>query len=252
MDQLARAIDGIASACRALGVPVVSGNVSLYNETVVHDSGSRSILPTPTIAAVGLVRASEDIVTLAFKRSGDRVFLLGEASCGGVRALGGSEWLVAAMAGLSGEAPSIDLLGEARLQQLLVSLARAHVLASAHDVADGGLGAALAECCAGGESPARRKGVGARVTLPGAPSALDALANFFGEAPSRVIVSASHEEADQVVRMARAAGVPIESIGETGGDTLTVSALPLTSFSVPVDRIRKAREACLDGIVSRI
>jgi phosphoribosylformylglycinamidine (FGAM) synthase-like enzyme len=252
MDQLARAIDGIAAACKALDVPVVSGNVSLYNETVVRDANanpsSRSILPTPTIAAVGLVASSDDIVTSAFKRAGDTVLLLGEAACSGVRALGGSEWFVSAMGRLVGEAPLIDLGAEAKLQRLLLGLARARVLSSAHDVADGGLGATLAECCAGGDMRSGAPAVGARVELPAA-SPVDALAYLFGEAPSRVVVSVSSEALDRVLQMARAAGVPALRIGETGGELLAVRAPPLGSCSIRTRDIQDARESCLSGIV---
>jgi phosphoribosylformylglycinamidine synthase len=250
MDQLARSIDGIAAACRALDVPVVSGNVSLYNETANRGSGeSRAILPTPTVAAVGLVASSEDVVRSAFQREGDAVLLLGEAACEGPRALGGSEWLVQAMGKLAGEAPLIDLAAEARLQRLLLDLARARILASAHDVADGGLAGALAECCVGGESPLHRAAIGARVELPTAHSAVDALAQLFGEAPTRAIVSTEPVSAQRVLEMARVAGVPAFRLGETGGEALVVSAAPLGSFSVPVAQIRAARESCLSGIV---
>jgi phosphoribosylformylglycinamidine synthase len=260
MDQFARAIDGIAAACAALGVPIVSGNVSLYNETVSREGGqavSRSILPTPTVAAVGLVASRDDIVTSAFRSAGHVVWILGEAACRGVRALGGSEWLVRAMGKLAGEAPLIDLAAEVRLQRLLLELARARAIASAHDVADGGLAATLAECCAGGEDPAYGDGVGARIELPAAETAVDAVATLFGEAPSRVVVSAPPANASRIEQMASAAGVPVLRVGETGGDALEVRLAPLTltragdaaAFSVRVRDIRSRRESCLAAIV---
>ncbi len=258
MDQLARAIDGIAAACTALGVPIVSGNVSLYNETVTREGGqngqagepvSRSILPTPTVAAVGLVASMEDVVTSAFKRPGCEVWLLGEAASRGVRALGGSEWLVSKLGKLTGEAPLIDLAAEVRLQRLLLDLARAHVLTSAHDVADGGLAAALAECCVGGEAPSYGPGTGAHIEISGANSALEGLASLFGEAPSRVVVSASPEKAGHLAEAARAAGVPAVRIGQTGGDALSIRIAPLASFSVHLSDIRTSRESCLAPIV---
>ena len=150
MDSFARAIDGIAAACRALDVPIVSGNVSLYNETAVPDANgpaSMAILPTPTVAAVGLVRSPADVVTAAFQRAGDAVILLGEAASKGARGLGASEWLVRKLGRLAGEAPRIDLDAEVALQRLLLDLARSRCLESAHDVSDGGLAVALAECC---------------------------------------------------------------------------------------------------------
>jgi phosphoribosylformylglycinamidine synthase len=252
MDQFARAVDGIAAACTALGVPIVSGNVSLYNETAAPEGsgagGSRAILPTPTVAAVGLALSLEDVVTSSFKRPGDAVLLVGEAACSGARALGGSEWLTAAMGKLAGQAPLLDLAAEAKLQRLLLQWARAHLIASAHDVADGGLAAALAECCAGGQPPGYGAGVGARITLPDAPSAVDALAFLFGEAPSRAVVSVPPDSLDRALTFARNAGVQAVRIGETGGGDLAVRVAPLGAFSIGVDAVRRARESCLTGI----
>jgi phosphoribosylformylglycinamidine synthase subunit PurL len=239
MDQFARAIDGIAAACQALGVPIVSGNVSLYNET-----DGRSILPTPTVAAVGLITSREDVVTAHFKRAGDTVLLLGEAASGGVHALGGSEWLVRALGTLEGEAPLIELAAEVALQKLLLGLARAHLLESAHDVADGGLATTLAECCAAGP-----ENVGARIELPATAAAVDALSRLFGEAPSRVVVSVKAVAVDRVLAAARSADVPASRIGVTGGEALAISASPLGSLSVPVAEVRARREGCLREIV---
>jgi phosphoribosylformylglycinamidine synthase II len=258
MDQLARAVDGIAAACNALGVPIVSGNVSLYNDT-----DGRSILPTPAVAAVGLFTKCDEVVTAPFKRAGDAIVLLGDALSRGARALGGSEWLVQTRARASkgaaatpaegasandappgSEAPLIDLAAEARLQKLLIELARAHLLESAHDVSDGGLAAALAECCTIGTSD-----VGARVDLPASVNPVDALAGLFGEGPSRVVVSAKAHHAEALIDRARTAGVPAARIGETGGDALIITAPPLGSVSAPVAEVRARRDACLRAIV---
>ncbi len=133
MESFALAIDGLADACNALGVPIVSGNVSLYNET-----DGRPILPTPTVAAVGLIASSDDIVTQSFKRAGDVVVLLGVHDAS-VRSLGGSEYLCHLVGRVSGGPPVLDLAAEVALQKLVLELARAHVLESAHDVSDGGL-----------------------------------------------------------------------------------------------------------------
>ncbi|MGH7298265.1 MAG: AIR synthase related protein, partial [Polyangiaceae bacterium] len=206
MEQFARAIDGLAAACTALGVPIVSGNVSLYNET-----DGRSILPTPTVAAVGLVAAREDVVTAFFKGAGDAVVLLGSPASSGPRALGGSEWLVHATGELAGQAPALDLEAEAKLQKLLLALARSRLLRSAHDVSDGGLAVTLAECCAAGPED-----VGARVGFDDNVSnlsAVDALALLFGESPSRAVVSVSPPSVRAVLAAAKDAGVPAFEIG---------------------------------------
>ncbi len=246
MDSFARAVDGIAAACVALGVPIVSGNVSLYNETVVQrgsETASVAILPTPTVAAVGLVRSAEDVVTAAFKRAGDAVILLGEAASKGARGLGASEWLVRKV-GLAGEAPRIDLDAEVALQRFVLELARGQRLESAHDVSDGGLAVALAECCALASAS-----VGAGVALPAEGSPLDAIATLFGEAPSRIVVSVRPENATDVLERAAAAKVPATRVGATGGDALSIAIPPLGSFSVQVAELRQRRDACLGPIV---
>ncbi len=242
MDQFSRAVDGIAAACKALGVPIVSGNVSLYNET-----DGRSILPTPTIAAVGLVRSSEDIVRSHFARAGEHVWLLGTAACEGTRALAGSEWLVRALGKLAGDTPLIELAAEAKLQKLLLELARAHLLTSAHDVSDGGLAAALAECCTTGPED-----IGATIELPARGAIVDALADLFGESPSRVVLSAPASSQAAIVAAARKAGVDLVRIGTTGGAKLAITAAPLGALAVETSAIRARRDACLDAITQTV
>jgi phosphoribosylformylglycinamidine synthase II len=244
MHQFSRAVDGIAAACTTLNVPVVSGNVSFYNETLYSGADRRSILPTPTIAAVGLVARFQDIVTAHFKRAGDAVLLLGEAVCNGARALCGSEWLTGALGAIKGEAVPIDLLAEDRLQKLLIELARAALLESAHDVSDGGLATALAECCAMGP-----ENIGARIELPASAGPLDALGLLFGESPSHVVVSVRASVMSTVLERARTARVPAERIGETGADRLVVATPPLGLIALAVSDIRARRETCLSAVV---
>lgn len=248
MDQFARAIDGLGAACRALDVPIVSGNVSLYNETT-DASGRKPILPTPTVAAVGLVRQPEDIVTQWFAREGDVVILLGEAAPSPRDGLGGSEYQAMKTGKLGGPAPRIDLDAEVRLQKLVLELARAHVLSSAHDSADGGLAVALAECCSTGPNL-----VGADIELPttqteGAAAATSAL---FGEAPSRVVVSTSPSAEADVLQRASAAGVPARVIGRTtaaGPAAKLAIRAGAHALDVEASELRAARERCLSGIV---
>jgi phosphoribosylformylglycinamidine synthase len=247
MESFARAVDGLAAACRALDVPIVSGNVSLYNETSFPGTGGESvakaILPTPAVAAVGLVREQADIVTAAFKRAGDVVILLGDAESTG---LAGSEWQMRAVGKISGQ-PRLDLDAEVRLQRLVLELARSHVLESAHDVSDGGLAVALAECCALSVAPGGH--VGARIGLPTQASPSDAVSALFGEAPSRVVVSVTAARAEGVLHRAKAAGVPAHRIGETGGDSLALKVEPLGSLQLAVSALVASREGCLSGIV---
>jgi phosphoribosylformylglycinamidine synthase subunit PurL len=245
MDQFARAIDGLGAACRALDVPIVSGNVSLYNETS-DASGRKPILPTPTVAAVGLVRQPEDVVTQWFAREGDVVILLGEAARSATDGLGGSEYQALKTGKLGGPGPQIDLDGEVRLQKLVLELARAHVLSSAHDAGDGGLAVAIAECCCTGSSL-----VGAEIELPAQSNATAAL---FGEAPSRVVLSAAPSAEADILRRAAEALVPAKVIGRT---TAAGPAAKLAiragghNFELAASDMRTARESCLSPIVGR-
>ena len=173
MWQLAKAIDGIADACTALDTPVVSGNVSLYNET----AGS-PILPTPTVAVLGQLEAAEHRLGLAFSQGANHIYLIGDLER---VSLAGSEWQALQGERPCGESTQIDLKLERRLQDLLQTLAQTQLVASAHDVSDGGLLTTIAECCITGN-------IGA--TLPFSGRAND-ITTWFGEGPSRVIVSVS-------------------------------------------------------------
>ncbi len=243
MEQFALAIDGLAAACEALGVPIVSGNVSLYNET-----DGRAILPTPTVAAVGLLSSEDDRVTQWFKRAGDVVVLLGDLDTSHGAGLGGSEYLArrAGNGGSAGDPPHIDLDREKRLQGLVLGLARAHVLESAHDVADGGLAVALAECCA--TAPDEGGDIGARIDLPQQHSPVSEVSLLFGEQPSRVVVSVRPDRVSSILERAKEVGLPAAELGVTGGKTLSIAfgAVPLVA---DVSEIRRRRETCLESIV---
>jgi len=249
MDQFARAVDGLGEACRALDVPIVSGNVSLYNETT--DAGGRHpILPTPTVAAVGLVADERDVLVQWFSKADESVIVFGELESE-ASGLGGSEYQLTKTGNLGGPAPAIDLDAEKKLQKLVLELARARVLSSAHDVADGGIAVALAECCATSRSGEL---VGASITLPRSKSAGAPLAaTLFGEAPSRVIVSVPNERAADVIARATAAGVPAHQVGHTSGAGETAVLRIVVDgdgLDVRVSEIRSSREACLDSVVA--
>jgi phosphoribosylformylglycinamidine synthase len=203
MWELAEATRGLGDAARALGTPVVSGNVSLYNET-----SGRAIFPTPTIAAVGVLDDWTRHATADF-RPGLDVVLLGSNR----GELGGSEWLALRRGLERGAPPAVDLDHERRLAQLLVEGVAQGAIASAHDVADGGLAVALAECCFIGPAP-----VGARIELADSlrPDAL-----LFGESPGRVIATTA--DAERLLAIAARHGIPARRIGTTGGDRLRVA-----------------------------
>ncbi len=204
MAQFEAAVRGISDACRALDVPVVSGNVSFYNET-----DGRAIPPTPTVGMVGLLDDVERRVRLPFRREGDLVALLGTTR----DELGGSEFLRTIRGRDEGPCPEVDLEAERRLVRLLTGLSHHRKLASAHDLSDGGLAVALAEC-------AMKSGLGADIALDSdvRPSAL-----LFGESTGRALVSFEPKAAAAVRAAAEQSGVPIGVIGRVGGDRLQIA-----------------------------
>ncbi len=207
MWQLSEAIDGMAEACRALGVPVVGGNVSLYNE-----SDGEDIFPTPVVGIVGVIDDLSERPPGIGLTSGSTLVLLGEPSS----ALGGSRWCLDVLREQGGPLAPLDLVAHVELCELVRSLAaeRSHELGvvGIHDVADGGLALCLAEMCAA-------SGVGATTS----PGAVTTPAEVFSEAPSRVMVATLEPEA--VLRAAAGAGVPARVLGQGGGDRLVVAGL---------------------------
>jgi phosphoribosylformylglycinamidine synthase len=204
MGQFEAAVRGLADACRELSVPVVSGNVSFYNET-----DGRSIPPTPTVGMVGLFDDVSRHVRLAFRAAGDVVALFGESR----DELGASEFLRAVHGRDEGPCPEVDLEAERRLVDLLVRLADERLLASAHDVSDGGLAVALAESAMSG-------GLGAEVRLD---STLRLSSLLFGETTGRAVVTFEPESEGRIRAAAEAKRVPFLVIGTVGGDRLRIS-----------------------------
>ncbi len=229
MWRFARAVEGIADACNALGVPVVSGNVSLYNET-----DGKPILPTPSVAIVGQLASPDDRVALAFRADGDVIVHLGRPSRG---ALGGSEWHTQKTGATGGDPVGIDLDAEARLQRAVLAMARARVLHSAHDVSDGGLAVCLVESAIG-------LGKGCRVRVPGDGS-IPVAARLFSEEPSRVVISVGKERLERARAIAAEHGVPFEAIGEVGGASVKLEG----ACDVDVMALVDAHHRCLEPIV---
>ena len=207
MWQFQRAIAGMRDACLALGLAVVSGNVSFYNETE-----GKAIPPTPTVATVGILADVTQHVTQWFKRAGDLIVLLGETR----EELGASEYLALIHGRVAGVPPVLDLEREKRLQGLCLTAARERLFSSAHDVAEGGLAVALAEACISRPQGA----LGARVTVA-AELRPDAL--LFSESQSRVLVSLPHAALPRLQALARAADLPLVVLGEVGGASLDIT-----------------------------
>jgi phosphoribosylformylglycinamidine synthase len=242
MWQFAKAVEGIGTACRALGVPITGGNVSLYNET-----DGTAVLPTPVIGVVGLLERAEDVLDGRFRAAGDVVILLGQ----GRGDLGGSEYLNVVHGMTRGTPPALDLGAERALQQLLVALADAQLLHSAHDCSDGGLAVTVAECCFGSDGHS----IGADVAIDGvavaANVAINEAAALFGETASRVVVSAAPEAAAAVMQQASRAGVPAAIIGQTGGDRLRIAVQGRSSVNVSLQEAYIAWSSSLERRFSK-
>ncbi len=225
MGQFVGCVRGIGEACRALDFPVVSGNVSLYNET-----NGRAILPTPTIGGVGLVDDFAKSMTLAFKGEGEAILLIGETRGW----LGRSIYLRDICGREEGAPPPVDLDAERRHGDFVRALIRDGAVTAVHDVSDGGLFVALAEM-------SMASGIGAVLE---APSTIPSHAFWFGEDQARYIVTA--KDAHGVTRRAAAAGVQLLHLGATGGAILAVDG----ERPLPVAELRQRFEAWLPAYMS--
>ena len=229
MWEFQQGVQGIRDACLALGTPVVSGNVSFYNETE-----GQNIPPTPMIAMVGLLEDVESHLTPWWTSEGDAVVLLGHTR----EELGASEYLAVVHGLVRGAPPWIDLEAEKRLHRLCLLAAQEHLLRSLHDVGEGGLAVALAECSFGGP------GLGVRVDLEQGVR-LDAL--LFGESQSRMVASLRRRHLGRLRDLARREDVPFTVLGEVRPRSLVIGEvidLPLEPLR---ERWRRALERRLGG-----
>jgi phosphoribosylformylglycinamidine synthase II len=222
MGQLVESIRGLGEACRALATPVVSGNVSLYNDT-----DGRSIKPTPSVGMVGLLRDASLAVGPAFG-AGRRIALFGRNT----NEVGGSEYLAVVHGQVAGRPPKLDLDLEARVGRAVRTLVDRGLIQSAHDCSEGGLAVAIAECCIGGDQPQ-----GASVELS---DDLRSDLLLFGEAPSRIVVSFDPQKEAAVLAVAAELGAPIALLGETAGRSLRVVHAGRAVIDVPVDKLDEA------------
>lgn len=200
--QMDQAIQGMAAAARALNTPVVSGNVSLYNE-----SADRAIFPTPVVGMVGLMDNVEQRRGMAFKGEGDAIVLLGELRS----ELGGSEHLYLAYGLEKGAVPPADLEQEKNLVELLLKLSEKQLLKSCHDISEGGLAVALAESAIKGR-------IGFAVDLPDRGARWDGV--LFSEAPGRAVASLKAEDLDLLKDIAAQYMIPVLVLGQTGGKNM--------------------------------
>jgi phosphoribosylformylglycinamidine synthase II len=229
MAQIVGCLNGMGDACRALDYPIVSGNVSLYNESKATGGGS-AILPTPAIGGVGLMADYTKMATIAFKNEGEQVFVLG-ASTGH---LGQSLWLRELQGCEAGAAPPVDLNAERELGQIIRRLIAEGVVTAVHDVSDGGLLVALAEM-------ALASGIGAECFYDAGPEELTGWA--FGEDQARYVVTLAG--APDVKLLGDLFNNEAEWIGRTGGDSLKVGfvAREKPDAVIPLTALREASDS---------
>jgi len=229
MGEFVGAIEGMAEACTVLHFPVVSGNVSLYNET-----NGVAIPPTPAVGGVGLIANIDEMADMALKADGDVILLLGRET----GHLGQSIYMTVMEDRLVGAPPPVDLAGERVVGDLVRGLIKASTVNAAHDVSDGGLLVAIAEMALAG-----KRGV----ALEAAPEKIPAHAIWFGEDQARYVVAAKPDKVDTIVDVAAVYDVPVRVLGTVGGDTVTLfSEAPL-----PLDMLRAAYEDWLPRFMTR-
>ena len=227
MGTFVHAIKGISQACRALDFPVVSGNVSLYNET-----NGKAILPTPTIGGVALLENVSDMATIAFENEGDSIILVG----GHGRHLGQSSYLRDVFGREDGPPPPVDLDLEKKNGDFTRNLILSGKVNAVHDISDGGLVIALAEMALAGN-------IGATITLP---SGIPPHVTLFGEDQARYVVTCPPENAAGLISSAKSAGVEAQVIG-----TVTPSALTLKGYAtISLNRLRQAHEDWLPAYMA--
>jgi len=223
MWQFEQVVDGMAEACRTFGIPVTGGNVSFYNDTE-----GLSIHPTPVLGIVGILDDIRKAVSPGFKGAGDVVVLIGENR----EELGGSEYLRVVHNLEAGAPPTIDLEREKRHQEFCLDAIEAGLVRSAHDLSEGGLAVALAECVFHG-----RKKLGCSVALEDSirPDTL-----LFGESQSRILVTCRRKDLDRLRELAREKGVPARAVGETGGAEIAVGHRGRELLRLPVEKAYRA------------
>ncbi|HUG55747.1 MAG TPA: AIR synthase-related protein, partial [Candidatus Limnocylindrales bacterium] len=227
--QLERTIAGITAACEALGTPVVSGNVSLYNATRGAD-----IWPTAVIGAVGHLTEVAKHISVTSGRAGDLVILAGSADV----SMAGSVY-AASGAAAAGALVSIDLALEARLHRFVLAAHSAGLIRAAHDRSDGGLATTLAEICL-------RDGLGMRVELPKVRG-IDKRVALFGEGPSGIVLVVDPDHLSTLRGLASDHDLPLWELGATGGDLLEIAPV----LGLPIASLREAYEGGLASALGR-
>ena len=228
MAQIVGCLEGMADACRALDFPIVSGNVSLYNESKATGGGS-AILPTPAIGGVGLLDDHEKMATIGFKAEGEGILRIGYP----LGHLGQSLWLREIGGVEDGPPPPIDLDIECSAGQAVRALIAEGMVSAVHDISDGGLAVAIAEMALASD-------VGATVNVESHPGSANAM--FFGEDQGNYVITSSADITTLIERI-NDFGIVAEHIGETGGDALWFSSLGDHACEVPLTALREASDS---------
>lgn len=219
--QLKNSIFGIAKACETLQIPVVSGNVSLYNE-----NEGEAIYPTPVIGMAGLIEDVSKICTMDFKKESDVIIILGKNK----GELGGSEYLKVCFGMVKGQPPRIDLEEEKRLQELVLKLIDEGLIKSSHDMSEGGFAAALVESAIAGKK-------GAKISLQ---TSLRADIELFSESQSRALITVSPEKVDEVLKIAYEYQVPAQKVGVVEGKDIVIDVNGKRIIDLPLEALEES------------
>ena len=235
----AEAVAGMGEACRALGTPVTGGNVSFYNE-----NPDGAVFPTPVIGMLGVVEdIRTDVLTAPFRETGDAIYLLSPAGWTHREDIRGSEYLAARRELTSGGAPHMSLDEEKAVQDAMLHLARAGLARSAHDVSDGGLAVALAECVLHADA------CGAEIDLTAPGVRRDAV--LFGEAQSRIVFSAAPERVGEIERALKTRPVRLTRLGEVRPGNLTLRLDGEPTIDLPAEALRRPYESAIPDYMNR-
>jgi phosphoribosylformylglycinamidine synthase len=226
MGQFVGCIEGMAEACRALDFPIVSGNVSLYNETKNDDGSGSAILPTPAIGGVGLLADWRKSATIAFKAEGEVIWMIGG---GWGSHLGQSLWLREIAGREDGPPPPVDLEAERRAGEMVRAAIGDGLVSAVHDCSDGGALVAIAEMALAGD-------VGARLSIEDGVAPL--AARLFGEDQGRYVVTVPASD-ERAIERARDAGLEVVRLGVTGGNTIASEG---DGFKVALAELRRSHE----------
>ncbi|ABY95350.1 MULTISPECIES: phosphoribosylformylglycinamidine synthase subunit PurL [Thermoanaerobacter] len=219
--QLKNSIFGIAKACETLQIPVVSGNVSLYNE---NEEGA--IYPTPVIGMAGLIEDVSKICTMDFKKERDVIIILGENK----GEIGGSEYLKVCFGMVKGQPPQIDLEEEKRLQELVLKLIDKGLINSSHDISEGGFAAALVESAISGKK-------GAKISLQ---TSLREDIELFSESPPRALITVSPEKVEEVLKIAYEYQVPAQKVGVVEGKKIAIEVNGKKIIDLPLEVLEES------------